>query len=92
MRLIPTGIDRESYHHEHGLPLDLAEEMTTAATPAELHEFTAGAGETVAVLWFPEVRRAACTILSSGTGDAVWTDASSPEDARRRYLDDEMIS
>lgn len=40
------------------------------------------------LLWMPEIGRAAFNSYQGG--DWQWTDASSPEDALRRYRDDEM--
>lgn len=60
----------------------------------EIHTFSAGEDErrphAIHVVWIPDVARAACNVYGSGSGDWRWTDASSPEDAARRYCSDDM--
>lgn len=60
----------------------------------EIHTFPAdedeGRAHDIHVVWMPEVSRAACNVYGSGSGDWQWTDASSPEDAARRYCSDDM--
>jgi hypothetical protein len=60
----------------------------------EIHTFPAdedeGRAHAIHVIWMPEVGRAACNVYGNGSGDWRWTDASSPEDAARRYCSDEM--
>ena len=44
------------------------------------------------ILWCPETMRAGIVYVGSGSSGATsWTDASGPEDALRRYLEDEMV-
>jgi len=46
----------------------------------------------VQILWCPETMRAGLVYVGSGSSGATsWTDASGPEDALRRYLEDEMV-
>jgi hypothetical protein len=46
----------------------------------------------IQVLWCPETMRAGLVYVGSGSSGATsWTDASGPEDALRRYLEDEMV-
>jgi hypothetical protein len=62
----------------------------------EIHVFAADEdGErphAVHVVWMPEIGRAACNVYGSGSGDWRWTNASSPEDAARRYSSDDMAN
>lgn len=44
----------------------------------------------IRLLWMPEIGRAALNGYQGG--DWQWTDAHSPEDALRRYRDDEMTA
>ena len=65
---------------------------TQESDPIELFNIPAMAGDFVSngtrLLWMPEIGRAALNSFQSG--DWQWTDASSPEDALRRYAEDDM--
>lgn len=61
----------------------------------ELYEDTAHAGDApnaaLQILWIPEILRAGIVYTGSGSsGMTTWTDASSPEDALRRYVEDDI--
>lgn len=70
-------------------PLDLREDATF--TGSEYQYITAtvedqGKRYSIQILWLPDVDRAGiCT-----GGDSVWTDATSPEDAIRRFIEDDL--
>lgn len=85
-KIEPLRADADGTARRLGIPLDLAEELPDGneGAPCEWHEIAIG-GANVGVLWFPNEGRAGCTVVSSGTGDAAWTDADSPEDAAQRY-------
>ena len=50
-------------------------------------EFVSGTNGT-RLLWMPDIRRAALNCYQAG--DWSWTDAKSPEDAIRRYREDDL--
>lgn len=56
----------------------------------EIHIVSAEGAHDIHVVWMPEHDRAACNVYGSGSGDWQWTDASSPEDAARRYCSNDM--
>ncbi len=67
-------------------PLDMRAEAAAILTQGEDVEIHTVDG--VTILWIPEALRAGCCT----NGDTLWTDATSPEDAARRYVNDEMIA
>lgn len=82
--LRPINFDR--------LSPSLAEHADAGALAYEVVQYNAEGyeitGERGRVLWLPDVRRGG---VSFGA-DAVWTDATSAEDAVRRVLADEVIA
>lgn len=50
-------------------------------------------GGCIQVVWYPEHGRAGLVYAGSGSsGLTVWTDASSPKDALRRFLSNDIIN
>lgn len=65
-------------------PLDMRVEAAAILTRGDDIEIHTVDG--VTVLWIPECDRAGCCI----NGETLWTDATSPEDAAQRYINDDM--
>lgn len=65
-------------------PLDMRTEAAAILSRGE--DFEIHIVDGVTVLWIPEANRAGCCT----NGDTLWTDATSPEDAARRYVDDDL--
>jgi hypothetical protein len=60
---------------------------------AETNDEGYATGNAIQIVWYPEYGRAGLIYVGSGSsGWTVWTDASSPEDALRRYLDDDIAN
>lgn len=86
-----TDAHKELRHYQNAL-IDILntnqdERIETYDTPAMDGDFVSSTDGT-RLLWMPEVGRAALNGYQSG--DWQWTDAPSPEDALRRYREDEM--
>ena len=58
-----------------------------AETTVEIHRI-----DDCHVVWIPDWGRAGVGIATSGTGDPIWTDASSPADAVRRVIEDDILN
>ncbi len=90
-----VGILSDTYdclrHYQNAL-LDIVN--TNQDDAIEIYDIPAMDGDFVSstngtrLLWMPEIGRAALNAYQGG--DWQWTDASSPQDALRRYLEDEM--
>jgi len=69
--------------------IDLLEEATSAnsdAGQAIAYQLRYDGGQRGDMLWFADIRRAGIAL----GGNAIWTDASSPEDAIERVLSDNV--
>lgn len=56
-----------------------------AETTVEIHRI-----DDYRVVWIPDFGRAGVSIATGGAGDPIWTDASSPADAVRRVIEDDV--
>ncbi|SHO65791.1 hypothetical protein SAMN02745172_02438 [Pseudoxanthobacter soli DSM 19599] len=77
-----------------GADVELRQETRDAAgkTVVEIHKIDATGGSDWLVVWIPTWLRAGVSVARGGTGNPVWTDASDPDDAVRRVLQDEVIN
>lgn len=88
-----TGTDwqLQSINPEDLTPTDLREEAKAAEAESEeflpYRLFNPQSAELAFMLWLPQAGRAG---IAHGA-DARWTDATSPEQAVQRWLDDAMI-
>ncbi len=77
-----------------GSDIGLTEEARVIAqeTTVELHRIDDERGCEWRVVWIPAWLRAGVNVAGSGSGDPTWTDASDPDDAVRRVLQDEVMN